>query len=171
MTDMDEGELDRLEGLWRASHIPEVGVDAIEEFAAGMVDVFPALLAAARALPAERRAREEAERERDALQRYADDTQRILADPAAVRINLLQGLIAKPDDLVFFHDTHGPVAERVARAVAEEREAAAEVAENAYYRARRETNPPSDPVDAWEKACSGIAAAIRALPLDPAKEG
>lgn len=49
--------------------------------------------------------------ERNALQRYADDTQRILADPAAVRINLLQGTIAKPDDVVFLHDTNGPVAE------------------------------------------------------------
>lgn len=33
-----------------------------------------------------------------------------LTDPAAVRANILRGTIAKPDDLVFLHDTNGPVA-------------------------------------------------------------
>jgi hypothetical protein len=35
----------------------------------------------------------------------------LLSDPAAVRLNILRGLIKIPDDLVWFYDTHGPVAE------------------------------------------------------------
>lgn len=34
----------------------------------------------------------------------------MLADPVAVRVNLLRGTIAKPDDLIFMHDTNGPYA-------------------------------------------------------------
>jgi hypothetical protein len=33
-----------------------------------------------------------------------------LADPATVRVNILRGTIAIPDDLVWLHDTNGPVA-------------------------------------------------------------
>lgn len=47
-------------------------------------------------------------------------------------------------------------------AVAAEREACAALADDAYYQAHKETNPPSDPVDAWWKACAYIATAIRA---------
>jgi len=34
----------------------------------------------------------------------------LLSDPEAVRVNIMRGTIAKPDDLVFLHDTNGPVA-------------------------------------------------------------
>jgi hypothetical protein len=34
----------------------------------------------------------------------------VLADPEAVRLNILRGTIKKPDDLVWLHDTVGPIA-------------------------------------------------------------
>ena len=34
----------------------------------------------------------------------------LLSDPESVRVNIMRGTIAKPDDLVFLHDTNGPVA-------------------------------------------------------------
>src|SRR5690349_10203057 len=43
-----------------------------------------------------------------------------LTDPAAVRVNILRGTIVIPDDLVWLHDTNGPVAEIRARAEAAE---------------------------------------------------
>jgi len=36
----------------------------------------------------------------------------LLADPAAVRVNMLRGGIARPHDLVWLHETNGPVAQR-----------------------------------------------------------
>lgn len=35
----------------------------------------------------------------------------VLKNPFAVRINILKGTIRKPDDLVFFYDDFGPVAD------------------------------------------------------------
>ena len=51
-----------------------------------------------------------------------------LQDPALVRVNMLRGGIAVPADLVWLHDTNGPVADALAaarRAGAEEMRAAA----------------------------------------------
>lgn len=39
-----------------------------------------------------------------------------LQDSALVRVNILTGRIAKPDDLVWLHDTNGPVADALAGA-------------------------------------------------------
>lgn len=39
-----------------------------------------------------------------------------LSDPVVVRVNILRGTIAIPEDLVWLHDTNGPVAELRARA-------------------------------------------------------
>ncbi|MDQ0302918.1 hypothetical protein [Ancylobacter polymorphus] len=36
-----------------------------------------------------------------------------LSDPVFVRLNILSGGIARPDDLVWLHDTDGPVAAKV----------------------------------------------------------
>ena len=52
---------------------------------------------------------EKAEAERENIEKQ-------LQDPAAVRVNMLRGGIAKPDGLVWLHDTDGPVAEAVANA-------------------------------------------------------
>ena len=47
----------------------------------------------------------------EALEKEKQDIMNALKDPAAVRINILSGTIQKPDDLVFFYDDFGPVAE------------------------------------------------------------
>ena len=39
-----------------------------------------------------------------------------LSDPVFVRLNILSGGIARPDDLVWLHDTDGPVAAKVREA-------------------------------------------------------
>lgn len=46
-----------------------------------------------------------------------------LSDPAAVRASILRGTIAIPDDLVWLHDTNGPVAELRAKLAAAEYQA------------------------------------------------
>jgi len=53
-----------------------------------------------------------------------------LADPVFVRLNMLRGGIARPDDLVWLHDTNGPVAAKVRNAECEIWLAAAERAES-----------------------------------------
>jgi hypothetical protein len=73
-TDISEAELDRLEGLYAAAHFLEqpfgTSISVLHDRMAQrsectreVLAAFPALLAAARALPAEIRAREEAERD------------------------------------------------------------------------------------------------------------
>jgi len=47
----------------------------------------------------------------------------LLADPHAVRVNILRGQIAVPSDLVWLGDTDGPVAKRCREEVLKEREA------------------------------------------------
>ena len=42
--------------------------------------------------------------------RTAERELALLSDPEAVRVNIMRGTIAKPDDLVSLHDTNGPVA-------------------------------------------------------------
>ncbi len=46
----------------------------------------------------------------------------LLKDPTSVRVNILRGQIVPPSDLVWLHDTSGPVAGLVAAAVEAERE-------------------------------------------------
>lgn len=70
-------------------------------------------LVAAALLSAEKRGEQKGmERERALIES-------VLSDPIAVRANILRGGIARPDDLVWLHDTNGPVA--LALAAAEKR--------------------------------------------------
>ena len=84
----------------------------------------------------------------------------LLTDPAAVRVNMLRGGMAQPADLVWLHDTDGPVAAKVREAVAAEREACAQIAKRfGSYPA-----PASDGQTRVLQEVDGhmIAAAIRA---------
>lgn len=46
----------------------------------------------------------------EAQMRELEQWRQLATDPAAVRVNLLRGTLAKPDDLIFMHDTNGPYA-------------------------------------------------------------
>lgn len=55
------------------------------------------------------------------LQQYRS----LRTDKGAVRVNLLQGLLACPDDLIFMHDTQGPYAKLMAKHATAEQSALA----------------------------------------------
>lgn len=57
--------------------------------------------------------------------------ERILKNPVVVRVNMMRGGIARPSDLVWLHDTDGPVVEKVRKAVEEQIEKDAVFAESA----------------------------------------
>lgn len=52
--------------------------------------------------------RMEAEAALAAAERELEQYRNLRTDKAAVRVNLIQGGIARPDDMCFMHDTHGP---------------------------------------------------------------
>lgn len=85
-------------------------------------------LMAARALSDEhvialyRSERKEAAHAIETLVWERDEARSLLQDPMAVRLNILRGGIAIPTDLVWLHDTNGPVAELRDRATSAERE-------------------------------------------------
>jgi len=58
----------------------------------------------------------------EALEKEKQDIMNALKNPNAVRINILKGTIKKPDDLVFFYDDSGPVADLKKRIVVLEEE-------------------------------------------------
>jgi len=97
-----------------------------------------------------------------------------LQDSALVRVNILTGRIAKPGDLVWLHDTNGPVADAIdaaRRAGAEEMRAAClDLSRGCQHDLGfdREHGPLGCALDAEGRGwcmCAGLYAAIRALPL------
>jgi len=51
----------------------------------------------------------------DALTSLSAQLELLATDKSVVRANLLRGTLARPDDVIFMHDTHGPFAEQSAR--------------------------------------------------------
>lgn len=66
-----------------------------------------------------------------------------LSDPLFVRLNILSGGIARPDDLVWLHDTNGPVAAKVREAERAVLERAAARVEDGIAVARKIGGPLS----------------------------
>lgn len=52
----------------------------------------------------------ELERTNAALAAEVEQWRKLADDKTAVRVNLLRGTIARPDDIIFMHDTQGPYA-------------------------------------------------------------
>jgi hypothetical protein len=91
------------------------GLKTLADAAKGMRDAAQAQVADLQVISRNERARAEA----------AEGLMRVLGeDKAAVRANLLRGSLARPDDLIFMHDTDGPYAKLEAKLAAAERDAA-----------------------------------------------